>query len=1686
MHTILVDIGHHMIDGQQLGPEEFGFTDLLTNIWKPKKYTGTFQVAEGIPTVSNGGLVIKADGSSINGNFGVSGGVKTWTSPDGVTWTRNGSGRTSAAAKYLAVGGAGTALRTFYPDAGSGGFTFYIYNGGGEFDGSSTPFTLDLSSQTYLPSQTTSVGKNGFYLPMDGNSPIGHDKSKSKPINDGTVWSNLTSGGAVNASYPMTQAFDGSTSTTAVRAVSGGGFVFGGSLGITYKSSVRIHSGTSGVGTQQFKLNDGTATDMAEDTFVTVATGSGTLNKLEITAGSTGNANIYLGAVEIDGVILVDNAYGNSFTPVNFGGSVALDSPAVSGGKPFLNVTQGGTQAGVGVFGSKENKVYTVTYADDGGGNKYYIDGVKQPTLNGLIRGSTYTFDTVALGSTHPFRLSATSAHGTEYTDGVDATTGTATTITIPHDAPDSLYYYCTAHSGMGSSITSITTDETKADPYASSCVLAYSMSGGRYQDDSSLLNCTTTYKASSGGGDIATGLSTDSHFYHTSLNFDGTGDNFTTPANSQFDFGTGAYTLEFWIKTTTDAGWLYYDAGSSNQGLRVCIGNNGGNSSNAGKIEFNEQVGNNDVYTQGTSRVDDGKWHHVAICRGDSGAATKLFVNGVHEATGKPNRNFDNNNTVYIGARSDGSGTNFNGNMQDFRMYKGIAKYTSNFVIPSPSPDILPDTPSGATGSKLTKITDGAVIFDGTGDKLSVDDATNDDFHLGTNDFTIEYFMYKNSDMGGTRHHVGQYGTTNANRSFVFKSGRMPYHFLGFYWYNGSNEYNFIWNEGPMRTQEGWKHVCVQRKSGKLYLYIDGKMWKEDESSNAALSINNSTAPLTIGSDSNTGSELAFDGSISNFRFINGTAIYRTGGFAPPTAPLTTTSQGATESEVKLLCCQSPTSAVEAAVKPADVPWLPTGYTYWTAGMSQNWAGSGGTTSNTNDYINVALPTSGKYYWETTINSLGIYRVMGISTGAAAVGTNYTDNIFGIYYNGNPPIFLTRNASGTDKAASGASHGGSVGGSNWANGDKIMWAWDATNDKIYMGLNGTWFNSGDPVAGTGMIITGEDLSASSYYFKLGYTADGGTPTLTTVTSGNSGSSSSLSKEGGAEATTFNPFNTDINTVRGQESGYATLNPLVGDATLSNNNLDYTTTAKTATSTIGVTSGKYYAEVNCNDGGGAWIGIINNPNERLDSVDTNTIAVIDGDGDSYDPSSTQSYTNYSGFLEGDVIGVALDATNKTVDFYQNGVKVKGYTAFTVDGPYFFAIDRGASVTQVFSWNFGQKPFKFPPPDGFQPLNTANTRPVNVISRPDQYVGVLLYTGNASTKSVSGLNFNSNPDFVWIKQRSSPTQNHFLYDTVRGVGNSLRSSTEAQQQGTHTGTNGDLRTFDFNGFSLGDGTASGAGAVNEDGKNIVAWCWKAGGNKGTFNVDDVSYASATAAGLPTQSGSGGGISVSACSVGTKQGFSIIKYGGGGNGENGIPHGLGRVPKFYIVKNTTSGSSKWTIYHASMGNTKGIHFDTDAANTNDWFDDKTPTEDLFYVKQGSLYVHNGSDSYISYLWADVPGLQKFGSFESTGNTDGPFIELGFRPALIFCKSMDSNARNWMVFDSTRSIDNPDKKYLTWEGNGAEGSYNACDFLSNGFKVRATNVQELGIPNETIIYGAWAAAPSIDLYGGGANAR
>ena len=98
---------------------------------------------------------------------------------------------------------------------------------------------------------------------------------------------------------------------------------------------------------------------------------------------------------------------------------------------------------------------YTVTVQSYGGGNRYYVDGTRQPTLS-FSEGSTYVFNWSA-ATGHPLRFSTTSdgthGGGSEYTTGVTINTGTYTsTITVAVGAP-TLYYYCQFHSQMGGQI---------------------------------------------------------------------------------------------------------------------------------------------------------------------------------------------------------------------------------------------------------------------------------------------------------------------------------------------------------------------------------------------------------------------------------------------------------------------------------------------------------------------------------------------------------------------------------------------------------------------------------------------------------------------------------------------------------------------------------------------------------------------------------------------------------------------------------------------------------------------------------------------------------------------------------------------------------------------------------------------------------------------------------------------------------------------------------------------------------------------------------------------------------------------------------------------------------------------------------------------------------------------------------
>ena len=206
---------------------------------------------------------------------------------------------------------------------------------------------------------------------------------------------------------------------------------------------------------------------------------------------------------------------------------------------------------------------------------------------------------------------------------------------------------------------------------------------------------------------------------------------------------------------------------------------------------------------------------------------------------------------------------------------------------------------------------------------------------------------------------------------------------------------------------------------------------------------------------------------------------------------------------------------------------------------------------------------------------------------------------------------------------------------------------------------------------------------------------------------------------------------------------------------------------------------------------------------------------------------------------------------------------------------------------------------------------------------------------------------------------------------------------------------------------------------------------------------------------------------------------------------VPHGLQKKPSFVIAKATVKDASHdggdWFVWHHSTNLDFSLDLNLGAAgnaiSSQGGGTMVAPTTSVFSTPYLSGINAGTGSTYIAYFWHDVPGLQKFGTYSGNSNADGPFIELGFRPALFVMKQTDSTGY-WMVYDSARDpINDGSPNYLFWNAASVEGSGYDLDFLSNGVKLRTNNAN---FNTTSYVYMAWAEAPTIDLYGGGANAR
>ena len=296
----------------------------------------------------------------------------------------------------------------------------------------------------------------------------------------------------------------------------------------------------------------------------------------------------------------------------------------------------------------------------------------------------------------------------------------------------------------------------------------------------------------------------------------------------------------------------------------------------------------------------------------------------------------------------------------------------------------------------------DGVVKFDGNGDYLSIPKTSFQMLHKLTSSWTVEGYVFKTADAQGTIFDTGGSSAATIGTAVYINTGgdlrlRVRQALSG-----TVVSQNF---PGTVALNR-WQHIALSYDGTSIRVFVEGKII--GTVSYNTQSSTDSTQNFNIGVyDAGSGGGLAgyFTGFISNLRVIDGTALY-TSNFTVPTEALTNVTN------TTLLCCNSPTSTTAATVTPVTIGsnYMPAGYTYWDAGYTAGFSYSGRVKSEEtrSDFIPVALPSTGKYYWEIKIDNVGTYHVFGVTDdGGNRPGTDgYNDNNTGFYYNGNPPHF--------------------------------------------------------------------------------------------------------------------------------------------------------------------------------------------------------------------------------------------------------------------------------------------------------------------------------------------------------------------------------------------------------------------------------------------------------------------------------------------------------------------------------------------------------------------------------------------------------------------------------------------------------------------------------------------------------
>tara|TARA_R100001163_G_scaffold47880_1_gene36000 strand:+ start:768 stop:2699 length:1932 start_codon:yes stop_codon:yes gene_type:complete len=202
------------------------------------------------------------------------------------------------------------------------------------------------------------------------------------------------------------------------------------------------------------------------------------------------------------------------------------------------------------------------------------------------------------------------------------------------------------------------------------------------------------------------------------------------------------------------------------------------------------------------------------------------------------------------------------------------------------------------------------------------------------------------------------------------------------------------------------------------------------------------------------------------------------------------------------------------------------------------------------------------------------------------------------------------------------------------------------------------------------------------------------------------------------------------------------------------------------------------------------------------------------------------------------------------------------------------------------------------------------------------------------------------------------------------------------------------------------------------------------------------------------------------------FDVVGYSGTGLART-VSHNLGAVPSVVLIT-SRNGTFGWYWQHYALGKDTFMQLNNSegAGSNGGVFDSTLPTSSVFSLPGGDLGGSNGSSyNYVAYLFADLDGISKAGTYTGTGNNIN--VDCGFSAGARFViikkkGTSTSDTGDWYVWDSTRGIVSGNDPYFLMNTDDAEVTgTDYIDPLNAGFTVTSSAPAALNTSGGTYLF-------------------